>query len=104
MAEFLKLEDVEKNKNGVVTYYDRDLKPLILKNGFVYSSARSDGIRGQFLQTHSYINSWKGPDDNDEGHLRYFLQNLALHRYQNCIEVAKVCLKYSLQFFECLGK
>ena len=42
-------DEVDKNKPGIITYLDRDLKPLILKNGFVYSSAKSDGIRGQFL-------------------------------------------------------
>ena len=46
LPEYLKLDEVDKNKAGVVTYVDRDLKPLILKGGFVYSYARSDGIRG----------------------------------------------------------
>jgi hypothetical protein len=46
LPEYLKLEEVEKNKPGVVMFVDRDLKPCILKGGFVYSYARSDGIRG----------------------------------------------------------
>jgi hypothetical protein len=46
LPEYLKLEDVDKTKPGIVTYLDRDLKPIILKNGFVFSHARSDGIRG----------------------------------------------------------
>lgn len=49
LPEFLKLEEVDKSKPGVVTFVDRDLKPIILKNGFVYSHAKSDGIRGQYL-------------------------------------------------------
>jgi hypothetical protein len=49
LPEYLKLEEVEKNKAGVVTYVDKDLKPLILKGGHVYSHSRSDGIRSQFL-------------------------------------------------------
>lgn len=49
LPEYLKLEEVEKNKAGIVTYLDADLKPLILKSGFVFSSATSDGIRGQYL-------------------------------------------------------
>lgn len=53
LPEYLKIEEVDKQKPGVVTFVDRDLKPIILKAGFVYSHARSDGIRGQFLQTHS---------------------------------------------------
>lgn len=56
LPEYLKLDEVDKNKQGVVTFVDRDLKPIILKNGFVYSYARQDGIRGQYLATHSYLN------------------------------------------------
>lgn len=104
LPEYLKLEEVEQNKAGIITYLDSDLKPLILKAGFVFSSALSDGIRGQYLQTHTTLNSWKGANESDEGHMRYFLQCLALQKYQNCIEVAKVCQKYSSQLFDCLGK
>lgn len=46
LPEYLKLEEVEKNKPGVITYVDKDLKPIILKGGFVYSHAKTDGIRG----------------------------------------------------------
>jgi hypothetical protein len=42
----LKLEEIDKNKLGVITIIDKDLKPLILKGGYVYSHARTDGIRG----------------------------------------------------------
>jgi hypothetical protein len=73
LPEYLKLDEVDKPKPGVVTYIDKDLKPIILKGGFVYSYARSDGVRGQYLTTHSYVNSWRAQNDTDEGHLRYFL-------------------------------
>lgn len=73
LAEYLKIEEIEKNKPGVITYVDKDLKPIILRGGFVFSHARTDGIRGQYLTTHSYINSWRGIHDSDEGHLRFFL-------------------------------
>jgi hypothetical protein len=78
LPEYLKLEEVEKTKAGVITFVDKDLKPIILKGGHVYSHSRSDGIRSQYLQTHGYLHQWKGAHDNDEGHLRYFLQSLAL--------------------------
>jgi len=60
LPEYLKLDEVDKQKPGVVTFLDKDLKPIILKSGFVYSYARSDGIRGQYLTTHSYMSSWRG--------------------------------------------
>ena len=46
LPEYLKLEEVEKQKAGVVTHIDHDMEPIILKDGFVYSHARADGIRG----------------------------------------------------------
>lgn len=46
LPEYLKLDEVDKSKPGVVTFLDRDLKPIILKGGFVYSYARTDGVRG----------------------------------------------------------
>ena len=46
LPEYLKLDEIEKNKPGVITFVDKDLKPIILKGGFVYSHARTDGIRG----------------------------------------------------------
>mmetsp|Transcript_39593 Transcript_39593/g.38130 ORF Transcript_39593/g.38130 Transcript_39593/m.38130 type:complete len:204 (+) Transcript_39593:3-614(+) len=95
LPEYLKLDEVDKTKPGVITYVDKDLKPIILKGGFVYSHARTDGIRGQFLATHSYINSWRGDQESDEGHLRYFLQNLAIHRFTNCMDAARTCVRYS---------
>jgi hypothetical protein len=73
LPEYLKLDEVDKSKPGVVTYLDKDLKPIILKGGFLYSHARTDGVRGQYLTTHSYQSSWRGNADSDEGHLRYFL-------------------------------
>lgn len=73
LPEYLKLDQIDKQRPGVVTYYDRDLKPIILKGGFVYSHARADGVRGQYLSTHSYMSNWRGESDTDEGHLRYFL-------------------------------
>ena len=46
LPEYLKLDEVDKTKAGVITFVDKDLKPIILKGGFLYSHARTDGIRG----------------------------------------------------------
>ena len=81
LPEYLRIEELDKPKPGIVTAYDADLKPIILKDGYVYSHARAEGIRGMYLITHSYMNSWRGQSDQDEGHLRYFLQNLACCKY-----------------------
>jgi len=46
LPEFLRLDEVDKPKPGVVTQIDKDMKPMILKDGYVYSNTRADGIRG----------------------------------------------------------
>jgi WD repeat-containing protein 19 len=95
LPEFLKLDEIDKNKNGVSIFIDKELRPIIMKSGFVYSHAKTDGVRGQYLTTHNYINSWRGAQESDEGHLRYFLQNLVIHKFQACMEAARTCVKFS---------
>jgi len=56
MPEYLKLDEIDKEKPGVVTLIDKDMTPVILSDGYIYSSTRVDGIRGQYLTTHSYMN------------------------------------------------
>lgn len=34
------------------------------------------------------MNAYRGADDNNEGHFRYFLQNLALHKFANSHKAA----------------
>jgi len=46
LPEYLRLDEVDKPKTGVVTMIDKDMKPVILKDGYVYSNTRADGIRG----------------------------------------------------------
>ena len=75
LPEYLRIEELDKPKPGVVTAYDADLKPIILKDGYVYSHARSEGIRGMYLITHSYMNSWSGQKSKPRyvRHLSYIL-------------------------------
>ena len=84
------------------TCFRRDCFPDVQKRRYGLLYSRNQTWNWEVC---SYgTNSWRGMHDNDEGHLRYFLQSLALHKFQNCVEVGKCCLKYSMQFFECLGK
>jgi len=46
LPEYLRLDEVDKPKAGIVTHIDNDMKPVILKDGYVYSNTRADGIRG----------------------------------------------------------
>ena len=104
LPEFLKLEDVDKNLMGVQTEIERGLSPIILKGGYILSHSKTEGIQGQYLTTHSYLNSWRGTHDSEDGHLRYFLQNLAINRFEACFEVAGIFQRMADPLYETLGK
>ena len=56
--------------------------------GFVNYQLPDGKIQGQYLASHSYFNMWRGENDTEEGHYRYFLQNLALNRFAECFKAA----------------
>lgn len=81
LSRFNNMEDIDKNNQGVETQIHRDLTPILLKNGYIYTHSPSEGIHGEYLATHSYISSWRGVSDGEDGHISYFLQNLAIHNF-----------------------
>ncbi len=86
----------------MVTILDRGSKPLSLVNGFLKVFTSTGTIQGQNLTSHSYLGSYKMAEDNKEGHFRYFLQNLSLNKFNNCL-VASVYLD-SPAIYESLGR
>ena len=89
VQELLSIDDLKKkNLSSVVTMLDKEVKPLILSNGFLHCFTPLGNVQGQYLASHSHISNWKGDDDNVEGHYRYFLQNLMLGRFSHCLEAA----------------
>ena len=59
-------------------------------------------IQGQYIATHSYLPLWKGKSDSKEGNFRYFLQNLALKKFSNCLKSTEYLDEPSL--YEILGR
>jgi len=55
-----RIEEVFSNAEGVVTKISDDLNPIILKSGYTYSHSKSEGMKGDYLSSHSYISSWRG--------------------------------------------
>ena len=86
----------------IVTSLDKDVKPLILSNGYLHCFTQVGSVQGQYLASHSYIPNWKGDEDTTEGNYRFFLQNLMLHRYSFCLEAAGFLKENYL--FESLGR
>lgn len=54
------------------------------------------------MASHSFLNSYKGIDDTQEGHFRYYLQNMALLRYANAL-IAAVNMK-NVKLIDILGR
>ncbi|EAR82687.2 WD40 repeat protein (macronuclear) [Tetrahymena thermophila SB210] len=89
VKELLAIEDIKNPGPPVQTILDRGVKPLTLSNGLLKCFTPSGSINGQNLTSHSYLGSYKGRDDTDQGHYRFFLQNLQLHKYNNCLIAAQ---------------
>lgn len=105
ISRFDRIEDVDKTNQGVETKIHRDLLPITLKKGYVYTHSPAEGIRGEFMATHSYMSSWRGSSDTEDGHLNYFLQNMAIQNFAECFNVAAVVEdELAQQMYDSLGK
>jgi WD repeat-containing protein 19 len=93
------LEDLDKNITGVETIISKDLTPVLLRNGYIFTHSPADGIRGEYLTTHAYIGT------DQDGLISTFLQYLAVHRFGECFKIIlKLDEKLGLQMYEALGK
>lgn len=90
IRELLSIEDLDRNTRDSITMLEKGLKPLLLSKGVVFCHSESSGtVKGNFLSSHTYLSLWRGKNDTPEGHYKYFLQNLALKRFNHCYHVAE---------------
>ena len=89
VPDYSKIEEVENNSMGSIAKLESGMKPLIIKNGYLFCLSKTEGLKGFYLPTHSAIENWKGTLDSEENHIRCFLQAIALNRFQTCLNVAK---------------
>ncbi|OMJ78816.1 hypothetical protein SteCoe_21300 [Stentor coeruleus] len=90
LRELLSIEDLDRNTRDSITMLEKGQKPLLLFKGVVFCHSESLGnVRGSFLASHTYLSQWRGKGDTSEGHYKYFLQNLALKRFNHCYHVAE---------------
>ena len=47
-------------------------------------------IGATILASHAFLGSYRFESDSQEGHLRYFFQNISLKRFGNCLIAAKL--------------
>lgn len=96
VVEYKSIKDIEQNQadNFYPTVIDKELIPVLAQDGLIKLFSSSEfTIKQAYLSTHSYLDKWN-EKDTSEGHLRYFLQNVALYRYKEALKVAKIISGY----------
>ncbi|CAD8104509.1 unnamed protein product [Paramecium primaurelia] len=102
VLEYLSHEDLHKPTDPSVTKIEKGVQVLSLTNGTLKCFTTTRNVIGQPLLSHSYLNQYKGSNDANDGHFRYFLQNLALFKFANAHKAA-VNLK-NLKLFDTFGR
>ncbi|CAD8171970.1 unnamed protein product [Paramecium pentaurelia] len=104
VLEYLSMEDLQKSASPKlsITELEKGIQALSLTNGTLKCFTMTRNVIGQPLISHSYLKQYKGADDTNDGHFRYFLQNLALFKFSNAYK-AVVNLK-NLKLFDTFGR
>ncbi|EGR31945.1 WD repeat protein [Ichthyophthirius multifiliis] len=102
VQELLAIEQIKQPGQPVLTILERGIKPIALTNGYLKCFTANGTIAGQSLTSHSYLNNYKGAEDTEQGQYRYFLQNLQLHKYNNCLLAA--CILDNITLYNELGR
>lgn len=85
------------------TVISKSNKTINLSDGMVYLLTPQATITFIPLSSHSYLRNYKRGGENDQGHLRYFLQNLSLNRFKEALLAAQFLKEFD-SVFEALGK
>jgi hypothetical protein len=64
VPELLSLEALQSPSTPVTTILDKGLKALSIVNGFLKCYTPAGTVQSQYLASHSYLNSYKGVEDN----------------------------------------
>jgi WD repeat-containing protein 19 len=84
------------------TVISKSNKTINLNDGMIYLLNAQAAITFVALQSHSYLRSYKREAENEQGHLRYFLQNLGLKRFREALLAAQFLKEDAA--FEALGR
>lgn len=88
VSEILAVEKVE-HEDGEPCSTKVDKNILSLVGGHIYSMGQTGQIGLTVLTSHAFLGSYRFEADSQEGHLRYFFQNISLKRFGNCLIAAK---------------
>lgn len=86
--EILSIEKLE-NEEGDPTVTKVEKNVLALVAGSIYFMSSGGTINLLGLSSHTFLENYKFENDSQEGHLRYFFQNLSLKRFSAALVAAK---------------
>ena len=87
--EILSVEKIEhEDGESCSTKVDKNILSLV--GGSIYAMGQSGQIGVTVLTSHAFLSSYRYEEDSQEGHLRYFFQNISLRRFGNCLIAAKL--------------
>jgi hypothetical protein len=73
VPELLSIEALSNPTSPITTALEKGLMALSVVNGLLKCYTQAGTVQSQYLASHSYLNSYKGVEDNQEGHFRYYL-------------------------------
>lgn len=87
--EILAVEKIEHEEGEACsTKVEKNILSLVAGSVYAIGGAGQVGMTG--LASHAFLSSYRFEGDSQEGHLRYFFQNLSLKRFSNCLISAKL--------------
>ena len=107
LKEYSYLEDLDDPKiKPITTNLDTNSFPFYLSGGNVhYFEKGNKQIKTITLNSHYWLFNWRENGDSEDGHKKYFIQNLQIGNYKNCMKSAKfLSEKDQKDYYERLGK
>ena len=110
LKELYYLEDLEDEKmkeaKPASTTVDPGCYPFYLESGCLSVFIRTEKeTKELILNSHYWLFNWKKEGDSEDGHKKYFVQNLLLEKYTACLEACKYLNEDDQKlYYEKLGK
>ena len=107
LKEYSYLEDLDDPKiKPITTNLEVNSFPFYLSNGNVSYFVKSNKqIKSLILSSHYWLFNWRANGDSEDGHKKYFIQNLQIGNYKNSMKSAQyLSEKDQIDYYERLGR
>ena len=107
LKEYSYLEDLDDiNIKPITTNLGKNCFPFYLSKGIVNFFIKSNKqIKTLTLSSHYWLYNWRANGDSEDGHKKYFIQNLQIGNYKNSMKSAQYLPeKEQKEYYERLGR